>query len=101
MNTVQYGEQLVNALSDEGRKHILRVLACGEKTTATLCTDLLREEDDLLADLAILVAVNLVSTTPSGDSIVWHLTPDSGSLVSNFLKNNKMPATEEYCKLIK
>lgn len=101
MNTFHFGEKLVAALSDEKRKSILRVLACGERSETMIAEELPLGKNTLSADLSVLQNVNLIGKRTSVESETWILMPDAERIVANFLKNNNLPASEEYCKLIK
>ncbi len=101
MTVFHFGEKLVAALEGDSRKRILRVLSCGERNIESIAEDLRICADEVRREASILQDVNLVESARSGSEEYWRLMPDAERIVANFLANNHLPASEEYCKLIR
>ena len=100
METLNYGRKLVAALSDETRIRLVRILACGDRTLQQLEKQLTISEDELKANLSLLVDIKLVTTWSDAASIYFVLSPGAEPIIRNFLENNHIPADEEFCLLL-
>jgi predicted transcriptional regulator len=100
METFDYGRKLVAALSDDTRIQLVRVLACGNRTLAQLEKQLAVSEDELKANISLLVDIKLVTSWSDGTEIYFVLSPGAEPIIRNFLETNHIPADDEFCLLL-
>lgn len=101
MNTIQFGDKIIEALSDDRRKQILRILVCGPVSISTLREALHYDEALLLSDLVLLSSVRVVEAVKEHSTDTWKMVSEAETLIKNFLVNNHLPSSEEFCSLIR
>ena len=100
METFTYGRKLIAALSDETRIRLVRILACGDRTLPQLEKQLVISEEELKANLSLLVDIKLVTSWSDDTAIYFVLSPGAEPIIQNFLENNHIPADDEFCMLL-
>ena len=100
METFEYGRKLIAALSDETRIRLVRILACGDRTLSQLEKQLIISEEELKANLSLLVDIKLVTSWSDDTTIYFVLSPGAEPIIRNFLENNHIPADDEFCLLL-
>ena len=100
MDSFNYGRKLIAALSDKTRVHLVRILACGDRTLPMLEKELSISQEELKAHLELLSNIQLVNTRNDEASLYFVLSPGADPVIRNFLENNHIPADEEFCRLM-